>query len=365
MNPERNDPDFTRIVGLSDRVSMPRCGRIRLGGPKPAKGPGRELSYFRFDEDALEQYPLIGERYADRETGAIEPKELDVVLMSEEISVVCPQARRFYGRNRGLRCIGNGEQCRRFVCREHKAFDCDCENPQYDEEIGVCSKECPKYQQGKCADIATLKVVLPDLTFEGLWWLETKSYHNIVRLNSGLKMIRMALGRISNVPLKLRRVPVKMTYEGTARTHYLLSIGFAGGLDEARRIRGELAAVTVRALLPPPDPEPHADDPDEQPETDVVYDEGEEPHLPGVNAGPLEQFAFTGDEDTEEIAKPDGPSEAQVEKITELGKACGFDRTWWAKFLKPFKVERIGALTAEQADALIAKLTEEKENMPL
>lgn len=261
---EKSPARFTRIHGLSERTQLPRCGKVRLGERRQkGQGPGAvqypsDLSYFRFDDTVCDRWPKILEAYANPD-GAMEPRELDIMLPVEDETEVFPQSLRYYGRSRGLRCIGNGQEALRFVCEKCRTMDCACPAPAMVRMPQPC--KCALYDEGKCKDSASLMFLLPRVTWEGCWQLDTHSYHNIVHLNSALKFIRGILGRISVVPLKLRRVPVELTHQGKKRVHWLLSLGFDGTAEDVLRIRAQgngLVGIGVggRAAplgeLPPP-----------------------------------------------------------------------------------------------------------------
>lgn len=231
---------FTQIKGLSERTELPRCGKVRLGERRKTKAGVEypaDLAYFKFDDETLDRYPRIGQVYADRETGALEPTELRIIFPVDDEAMIFPQALRFYGRKRGLRCIGDGEQAQRFICLACGEFECDCEQPQFERQARKC--KCELYEQGKCSEHASLMFLLPDVTWEGCWQLDTGSIYNILRINSRLRFLRGIFGRASLIPLKLRRIPVELTHRGTKRVHHLLSLGFDGDTAAVRALRAE------------------------------------------------------------------------------------------------------------------------------
>ena len=274
---------FTRIVGLSDRIQLPRCGKVRLGEKRvnaAKKEYPVDLSYFKFDEEMLQRYPKIASVLGDRETGAIEPKELHIILPLEDEETIFPQSLRFYGRSRGLRCIGDGARAERSVCRKCRVFDCACDSPELEKQPQKC--KCNLYDEGKCKEQASLMFVLPEITWEGCWQLDTGSYHNIVHINSAIAFVRGVLGRIALVPLTLRRIPVEITYQGKKRVHYLLSLGYDGDTETVRKLRVEMPSGAPALPRPTnyalPEPVLDGDDlppvPDDEPMPDPEPPDG-------------------------------------------------------------------------------------------
>jgi len=247
--------DLTRIHGFSDKVHWPRVGKVRLGY-RNQKGFPVQADYFVFDDTTLEDFPQIGEVFADRKTGEIAPKSLDVVLVSDDVRQVFPQSWRFYGKSKGLRCIGNGRRALRYVCRKCKTFNCGCETPEVDRVEVPCT--CELAESGKCVKTGLLHFLLPQITMEGVFQLAVRNT-TIPRINSGLALVRAMLGRIALVPLKLRRVPVRQQAHGKTYTNFLVSIGYAGGLEQAQQLR-EAKGTDVAGFLAAPEAEETEED---------------------------------------------------------------------------------------------------------
>ena len=78
---------FTKIAGVSDLLRLPVIGRIRLGLKSVSRNGTSypsETSYFVVTEDVKKVY---GPR----------PEALDIVLPSDDLSVVFPQRLEHYG----------------------------------------------------------------------------------------------------------------------------------------------------------------------------------------------------------------------------------------------------------------------------
>lgn len=241
---------FTRVKGVSEQRRLPRLGKIRLGvkvvNPKTGAERPREVDYFIVP-------PEVAKIYGEQ------PKELDVLFPVNDIEIIFPQAYKWYGQSRGLKCIGNGVTAYR-----------------YNEETGTMQeRECPCEIKGtQCALRAHLLFILPKVSMGGIYQIDVGSYNSIIDINSGLEYIQSLIGRFAMVPLKLKRVPREIVYEGNKRIHYPLQIVFEGDIDLINALRGEttrILATTNVALPAIEDVNPRFDE-----EAVVVVDETEE-----------------------------------------------------------------------------------------
>lgn len=169
------------IKGLSQVRRLPRLGIIRLGiKAKSAKGTEypKAVDYFVCPDEVKKIY---GEK----------PKELDIILPLEDLENIFPQFYKMYGHSTGLKCKGDGEIASRV--NDKGEF----------EEMECLGQKCPNYINKKCKEVATLNFLLPKVKLDGIYQLNTSSYHSIVKLNSSLDYIRSMFGRFSMIPLKL------------------------------------------------------------------------------------------------------------------------------------------------------------------
>jgi hypothetical protein len=205
-NQMRGVNEFTRIKGLSNIRRIPRLGHIRLG-VKAISAQGKaypvEKHYFLLPPEAAKIYGQQAE-------------ELDVMFVVEDEQVIFPQRLAWFGQSRGPKCMGDGEKARRLNDKgEYEDRSCPCDLRK--------KKEC--LQRG------SLFVMLPKVSVAGVYQIDISSYHSIVDLNSGIDYIRALLGRISMVPLKLKRVARETHGSGRKETHYPLQIAFEGNMD--------------------------------------------------------------------------------------------------------------------------------------
>ncbi len=182
------------IKGLTDRTRPPRLGKIRLG-KKRADGSPQSTDYFLCPAEVREIY---GE----------EPRELDIMFLSDDIEDVFPAYYKMYGQTSGLKCRGDGIT----------ADKLNKETGQF-EEIECKGSECPNYQEKQCRRIGALKFLLPQVNGIGIWEIDTSSYNSILNIYSmigedPIGLIRaLTHGRIKMISFKLiiekREVQVK------------------------------------------------------------------------------------------------------------------------------------------------------------
>lgn len=169
------------IKGLSDKLRLPRRGKIRLGEKKVSEKSGKEypvsLDYFVVPDEVKSIY------------GA-KPRKLDIMLPMEETESFFPQNYKRYGSSAGLLCKGNGEVATEMDTEKMKEIEC-------------LGKDCEWYKKNDCKQIGNFQVILPKIKGLGVYQIDTSSYNSIINLNSGIEMIRGMLGRVSWIPLVL------------------------------------------------------------------------------------------------------------------------------------------------------------------
>ena len=285
---------FTRIKDLSDKRRLPRLGKIRLG-VKAVTASGkeypREVSHFIVPPEVAAVY---GEK----------PTQLDVMFPINDIETVFPQAYKFYGSGRGLKCVGNGESALRL-----------------DEKTQVMSERacpCELLEKGACQRRAHLLVMLPNVSVGGIYQIDMGSYHSIVDLNSGLDYVQALVGRFAMVPLILKRVPRETHEGGKKAVHYPLQILLAQAdmktvealRDDNRRV---LTAAARLAIAPPKDGNPAVNGE----AVDEVFDVGPEESGGEGDASPDSSVASEGatpcPESTLHATPAEEPSPASVD----------------------------------------------------
>jgi hypothetical protein len=233
-------------------------GKIRLGIKKIIKGrelPSR-VDYFVCPPEVQKIY---GEK----------PKEIDVMFLIENEEVLFPQTYKWYSSS-CLRCKGDGEVATRRVrdLTEKQKKDLGGDFPSDENALVEVACPCEMLKNG-CGQVGNLMALLPKVSMAGVYQIDTTSFHNIIRLNSAFEYIRGMVGRISMVPLKLRRTPEIIEYKGKKTTHHLLSLVFDRTLEDAIRLRDDnklVLSMNENIALPAPvedGPEPTGEPPKE------------------------------------------------------------------------------------------------------
>ena len=226
---------YTTIKGgFSEHRRIPRLGKIRLGiKVQKVKGDGQTVEYPK------ETKHFVVPQEVQDVYGA-EPMELDVMLPSDDSTVVFPQSLAWFGSTKGLKCKGDMETAER-LNPETGAWEkrtCPCEHYKSDEN--------PK---GECTESGILIAILPKVNMGGTYQLRTGSYHSVVDINSGLDYIRALIGRICMVPLKLRRVARDTHADGKKQTHYTLSLVMDANIDGVNQLRNDTTRILSSAQL--------------------------------------------------------------------------------------------------------------------
>jgi len=285
------------IHGLSDRRRLPRAGKIRLGEKALSERTGspypKAVDYFVWPpEYADTMNRLFGEK----------AREIDIMFPVEDREQVCPQYLKRYGAP-GLLCRGDGVTAER-VNQETGTW----------EEIECNPEECPHFSpqdpaHKSCRQVMNLRFIIPQLISEGVWQLDTSSYHSIVNVNSGLDYVQALVGRISMVPLRLRIVPREVQPDGRKKIVHVLEVRLASqlGLRELQELaRGDaerplLALPSLDENMPPDDLFPveavqYEAQAKPEPVDEVLAEEGDLPPGPEVMESEPEPEAETDGE---------------------------------------------------------------------
>lgn len=219
----------TQIKGLSDRRRLPRLGIIRLG-LKVKNSQGKE---YPKETEHFVVPPEVAAVYGDT------PTELDVMFPLNEIDAVFPQAYKFYGSSKGLKCQGNGETA---YC--------------VDENKEMVERTCPceMFDKGKCKQTGVLMVMLPRVNVGGVYQIRTSSVNSIIDINSGLDYVAALLGRFAMVPLRLRRVKTETHHDEKTQNHYTMQVIFDADINTINLLRSDTQRVLEhpRYALPAP-----------------------------------------------------------------------------------------------------------------
>jgi len=221
---------FTSIKGVSERRRLPRLGKIRLGIKVISKKTGR--SYPK-ETDYFVCPPEVQKVYGDR------PKELDVMFPINDREIIFPQAYCWYGKSRGIKCMGDGERAMRAGENGFEPRECPCE----------------KLEKKECGKRAHLMTILYKVSLGGIYQIDLGSYHSIVDINSGLDYATALIGRFAMVPFKLRRVPRETHANGSKQIHYTLVLTPDVDINMLNELRQDTRRVLAgpQYILPAPE----------------------------------------------------------------------------------------------------------------
>lgn len=249
--------EFTEIKGEHPISSIRRLtyrGKISLGIQVPTIEKGKDGKYKK-DQNGnpvqrrdkygdLESHPKdVSYFVCPPEVKALfgeEPTELDIAFplsgLDENglpnIGGIFPQAYKYYGRAKGLKCVGNAE--RAMKANEKGIF----------EEV-----ECPcdKFgQKDGCSKKANLFFFIPDITIGAIYHIDSGSWNTMVDIQSGiylaLELLKDSMtGEYNSITLldfKLRRRQKETQHDGRKDTHWPLTCELAMPIEGIRKIRG-------------------------------------------------------------------------------------------------------------------------------
>ena len=156
----------------------------------------RAVDYFVLphEEGNPEKLTPMGEQVAA--VYGRQPRELDVVLPSEDREQVFPQWYKCYRSGTSLWCKGDGKTAMRLADQGGEMIEIECPG-----------RDCEFFKGKKCAARANLMVVLPRISLTRVFQIDTGSVNGIIDINSGLDSLYTLCGKISMVPCRLRLVP--------------------------------------------------------------------------------------------------------------------------------------------------------------
>ncbi|HRU04995.1 MAG TPA: hypothetical protein P5137_04370 [Candidatus Brocadiia bacterium] len=294
-------PDqISRIRSVPTRRRLPRLGKIRLGIRRQTKD-GKEYpsasEFFIFDEELLQSLPRIAEVYSDPATGELAPRELRILLPSDDLDVVFPLRLKRYGWTSGCLCRSTdatATRALRAICSQCGAEECGHKDaPRSQQEVDCpCAHAMPDAKgRVNCAWVGSLMVMLPDVTVGGLFQLDTRSANSITDIQSGLELVRQMVGRLRMIPLRLSLKPRQARPGGVVKTIYTLQVAFDGTAEDLMAMRQLSApAATPSALIEPP----HDDGDDLPPVMDADEPQTALPDGPSDSARPGQAAASPG-----------------------------------------------------------------------
>jgi len=231
------------IKGVSDVVRLPRQGKIRLGIKKEnAEGIiyPEPTDYFVCPDEVKK---VFGEK----------PKELRIMLPTEDQTQWASQYYRCYSENGNLICRGDGETAVARVETINREAGSKGKTISKLLEMPCNPDRCPMYKQGYCRRVMNLQFLLPDCPGFGVYQLDTSSFYSIVNINSSLELIRGVCGRLAMIPLSLKLIKQEVLIEGEKKPIQVLSLTTSCSLAEIQKYAQTLPGQVL--LLPAPDSE--------------------------------------------------------------------------------------------------------------
>ena len=247
---------FTKIKGQYPISSIRRLtwkGKIRLGIQVPTIAKDKDGKYKK-DQNGnpvqrrdkygeLEFHPQdVPYFVCPKEVIDIfgkDPTEIDIAFplsgLDEnglpDIGGLFPQAYKYYGRSRGLKCVGDGETAMK--ANEKGIF----------EEV-----ECPcdKFgQKDGCSKRASLFFFIPKISMGGIYVIDSGSWNTMVDVQSGIYLALELLkdpitgeyNSITMLPFKLRRMQKETQHEGRKDKHWPLTCELDLPIEDIRKIR--------------------------------------------------------------------------------------------------------------------------------
>jgi hypothetical protein len=320
---------FTRIKDLSERRRLPRLGKIRLGvkmiSDRTHKEYPKETEFFIVP-------PEVTKVYGDR------PTSLEVMVPINDPEAVFPQAYKWYGGQRGLKCIGDGGVALRLK-----------EETQTMEEIPC---PCERLETAECQKRGHFMVILPRINMGGVYQIDVGSYHSIVDINSGLEYVQALVGRFAMVPLRLCRAPKETHFGGQKQIHYTLQLFLDADVDTVNALREDTSRVllSTRSLALPP--------PEDMDENGVIKEETEEEVEPVKPEKPEKPDKLDEGSGSREKAKIPARSDIHQNPIKPL-QEIAIERIARAKGIN-LPLDRVKFLSYDKAALLIKQMQVEK-----
>ena len=247
---------FTKIKGKYPISSIRRLtwkGKLRLGIQVPTIAKDKDGKYKKDQNgDFIQRRDKYGELefhpkevphfICPKEVKAMfgeKPTEIDIAFplsgLDEnglpDIGGIFPQAYKYYGSSRGLKCVGDGETAMR--ANEKGVF----------EEV-----ECPcdKFgQKDGCSKRASLFFFIPKISMGGIYVIDSGSWNTMVDVQSGIYLALELLkdpitgeyNSITMLPFKLRRMQKETQHEGRKDKHWPLTCELDMPMEDIRKIR--------------------------------------------------------------------------------------------------------------------------------
>lgn len=248
---------------LTDRPTIPRLGKIRLGDQGGRNGAPRNMPHFVVPPEVAEVY-------------GPEPTELKVVFLSDDLELIASQYYRAYNATSGLICKGDGFSADALLDGDElrkNGGELSINAWAHGDTRGAESKAtknfvrqqitcagggyeglapCPMFAAKKCAVRNFLQFAIKDVPGLGVYQLDTGSLISTRQINGAIEMARLMFGGIRGVPCTLRRVKRDVAPDGVKKSVWMveLEVDTTYSLTTLLELR---SGPISRALLPPVD----------------------------------------------------------------------------------------------------------------
>ncbi|CUS05379.2 protein of unknown function (plasmid) [Candidatus Promineifilum breve] len=263
-------------------LRLPRIGIIRKGAPKPQKGPGRDLDYFRLDRAD----PVVAAAWND--TLGPEPKSISGILPyadpAENLSI-------WDELWQGPRLLWRGDGERLHIKLDGNAYVryAPGEGPPQPAAAGE------KVGKGKVARLSRLRLLLPQLRIAGIFEIMSSSAIDADELWSNLMWIRSTVATLQAAPVTVFRAARQFNVpQADGKTmvvtkhmlHLMLDGRYLDALLPTQGTPAQLAPVQTAVALPSGQSGLLSDD-------DEAPDEGEYEDTPAID--PVAAFVATAE----------------------------------------------------------------------
>jgi hypothetical protein len=230
------------IVGLQRR--MMELGRIRLGGEKGPKQPGKKLQHFRLTSASRALLEAAAEQYGGTVTdwqGAPDEGYFQVYTETDTLDIILPPV--FSDRD-GTPTLPYSQAYELFKGPE-RVRCCDGVTETISAKACMCDPE-----ERECQIMTRLNVMLPDLPGLGVWLLQSHGWNAASVLPGTLDLLQMAAAERTFIPAVLRLEARTSKRDGTTRK-------FVVPVIDLPNVRiGELVGGGTVAGLNGPSPRP-------------------------------------------------------------------------------------------------------------
>ncbi len=332
---------YTTIKGLTDQRRLPRIERVKLGlKVKNKKGVLHpfETDYFVIPKELQKLY---GEK----------PKEIDVMLVTNNKDETCPAANTLYGSGVGVKCKGDGVTAsQKQPDGTWKQIECPCEQL--------------KKEKGGCNPTGHFMFMLPRYSMGGVFQISTKSINSIIDIRSCMDYIESLLGCSCamlpfcpdlSAPLRLRRIKTETHHDGKKQIHHTLQLIFQprnkdGEIMETAEliqfismIQKRKGAMTLNYFLLP---DPEEINPEQDP-TKLIEEKGIKDEEDMEEAEVIEGESKTVEEPAKKRKLSEDPKVNKEQRLHLACKELGLDAH------KEYKVKSLKDLSEEALDTYL------------